>query len=48
MFKRRKPCCFCALAFALGVLLAFILPIAFVARIEALIIIAFGWMILFR
>ena len=48
MFRRKKSCCACMGAFALGVLLAFILPIGFVAGIEALIIIVFGWMLFFK
>ncbi len=49
MFRRKpKPFCLFGLAFAVGTLLAFILPIWFVAITEAIIILVFGAMLFFR
>lgn len=49
MFRRKpKPFCLCGLAFAAGTLLAFILPLWFVAATEAIIILVFGGMLFFR
>lgn len=48
MFRRKKSFCACLLAFATGVLLAFLLPMGFIAGVEALIIIIFGWMLFFK
>lgn len=48
MFRRKKPWCTCALAFAAGILMAFILPLGFIVGMEAVIIIIFGWMLFFR
>lgn len=48
MRKRRKCPILCyGLVFAIGTLLAFVLPLWFVAVLEAIIILIFGWMLLF-
>ncbi len=45
--KRKCPfLCYC-LVFAAGTLLAFILPLWFVVVLQAIIILIFGWMLLF-
>ncbi len=49
MRKRRNKCpvlCY-GIFFAIGIILAFILPVGFVAVLEAIIILVFGWMLLF-
>ncbi|MBQ2941230.1 MAG: hypothetical protein IJD97_03230 [Clostridia bacterium] len=47
--KRRKgtSLCTCAVAFALGALLAFIMPVWFIAAMEAVIILIFGYILFF-
>lgn len=49
MLKKRKgpSFCKCALAFALGTLLAFIVPVWLIAVMEAIIVLIFGWMLFF-